>query len=394
MNHFRKMSFILGLLLLMQFGLPSLSPKGSAPGSAGRLVYQGSTVDELTLNSVNDLAASADGQFLYALSAFGSGLAVYQVEDAIGTLSLVQHIQDDGSGSSGLLFPRAMELSPDQTTVLVLAYGETGQQLTVFERDGETGRLRRLQDLAIAAELTDLAFSPESDSVYVSGWTGGSPDYQNLISIFSRDLQSGLLGAATAIVNSLVISVPVDSLVVSPDGLLLYSDHYAVFERNPADGQLLALPLSVGYGGTTPIFTGVGDLYAANPSDDSLSVFRRMLPNEDLMLQYSYVDGQNGNQGLEGVCDLTAKDLVMLAVGCAGDSLVYFARNPATAELHLQQVMINGLDGLDGMQNPSAVVWPQQSDLVFVAGRGSDAIVVLRWEALDLSVFLPVVLTK
>lgn len=84
-------------------------------------------------NTAAEVAVSPDGNFLYASNRGEDTLVVYSIDQEKGRLKLVQHI------SSGGKTPRHFTLDP--TGQWILCGNQDSATVTVFHRDGATGRL-------------------------------------------------------------------------------------------------------------------------------------------------------------------------------------------------------------------------------------------------------------
>ena len=390
-----KPAILFGLLglFLRVYTVPAASELAAPSLAPGQLAFISAYSGPDALNSIKDLVASPASRFVYAISPFSNSLTVLAVDQQTGALTEIQRIQDDGSGAAGLLFPLAIEISHDGTGLAVSAFGNSGQQLTVFERNAATGRLRHIQNVLISGEIGAFLFAPEGQHVYTTSWTGGSPDYVNQITIHDRDPLNGLLSNARMVPIASVVAFPVESLVIDGSGSFLYSDHFAVFERSWPEGDLnLQLPLS-GYRGEKPLVIGT-EIYAVHPAEDRLSVFDAIGVPGALALAHSYQDGLGSGEGLEGACDIAAKGGAVLVLGCAEDRLLYYRHGTGGGALYPLQSLLDGLAGVTGMQNPAAIFWPAAAGWIFVAGRASDSIAVFRWQNFDNSVYLPIGATK
>ncbi|MGX4686568.1 lactonase family protein [Vagococcus sp. JNUCC 83] len=88
---------------------------------------------------------SKDGKFLYASNRGHNSLVVYRVSDDGQSLETLQWISVEGD------FPRDFNLSNDQNFVVVA--NQNSDNLTLFERDKETGLLTLLQKDVFAPEV-------------------------------------------------------------------------------------------------------------------------------------------------------------------------------------------------------------------------------------------------
>ena len=80
---------------------------------------------------------SADGRYVYASIRGHNSIAVFKVNEETGKLTLVEHTPTEG------LWPRDFSLDPSEEFLVVA--NQESHNLTLFERDKETGKLSLLQ---------------------------------------------------------------------------------------------------------------------------------------------------------------------------------------------------------------------------------------------------------
>jgi 6-phosphogluconolactonase len=85
-------------------------------------------------NACADIHLSPDGRFLYGSNRGHDSIAVYQVDAADGSLTLVEHAPTLGG------HPRNFAVSPDGRFVLVA--NRDGNHIVTFARDAESGKLQ------------------------------------------------------------------------------------------------------------------------------------------------------------------------------------------------------------------------------------------------------------
>ncbi|WP_345374216.1 lactonase family protein [Algivirga pacifica] len=82
---------------------------------------------------------SDDGKYLYASNRGHNSIAVFQIDQQTGVLSLVQHTEVKGD------WPRHFELSPDGKFLLVA--NQRSDNITVFKREEKTGMLTYISEM-------------------------------------------------------------------------------------------------------------------------------------------------------------------------------------------------------------------------------------------------------
>lgn len=184
------------------------------PGSAGCVNQTGEEGCAVGLNQVvgsHGVAVSADGQFVYAVSASRNAVTVYRrdPEGGLTPLSLpagcVRWEGGEGcGGASAMIAPRSIAISPDGGSAYVA--GERSDAIVVFSRDPETGALAQLP--GTAGCISDTGFS--------------------------NPMQAGTENACQD--GSAMDGI--DSIAVAPDGGSVYatavnSSSVTIYERHP-----------------------------------------------------------------------------------------------------------------------------------------------------------------
>lgn len=102
-------------------------------------------------NSGAAIRVSPDGKFLYASNRGHNSLVSYRINETDGTLELIGWTSTEGD------FPRDFNLNPSGKFVVV--GHQESDNLTLFERDEDTGRLTLLQKDVYAPEVVCVAFA-------------------------------------------------------------------------------------------------------------------------------------------------------------------------------------------------------------------------------------------
>ncbi|MDN6626646.1 MAG: lactonase family protein [Pisciglobus halotolerans] len=107
--------------------------------------------DHTSFNGGAAIRISDDGKFLYASNRGHDSIAVFAVSEEDGTLTLIEYVPTEGA------IPRDFDLnSTDQ--FLVVAHQDS-DNLTLFERDSDTGKLKLLEKDVYAPEAVCVHFS-------------------------------------------------------------------------------------------------------------------------------------------------------------------------------------------------------------------------------------------
>lgn len=334
----------------------------------------------LGLGSVADLALSADGAHLYAVSPTENSIAGFARNQATGRLEYRELLRNGVLGVSGMSGARALALSPDGSHAYVVS--EFANALVTFARDTNSGspgfgRLSFIGVLQNGVGGVDgllqpraVAVSPDGAHVYTLG-AGGST-----LAVFRRNPNSGsgsfgqltyltryvgAAGGASGLESA--TSLAFDStganlyvLGASPGTLTRYT-------RAAASGELtLGTRLVQGTGGVLGLagaqrvrLSPLGDqLYVAGGSDASLSVFDLAAGEPGFTSRLANGDPAPGGgqvTGLAGARDvlLSADGAHAYAVASDAAALTGFDRSSAPATLGSLSWRETFFDGLGGI---------------------------------------------
>jgi len=183
------------------------------------------------------------------------------------------------------------------------------------------------------------AVSPGGDHVYVCSGIANLSGSDNAIAVFSRaadgrltfvevEFDDGDGGSADGLASC-------RDVVVSPDGDHVYTAGFSdgkigIFDRNPATGELTF---------DSVVEDGVG------------------------------LDGLAGVEALA----ITADGQSLFAVGSIDDALVAFARNPTTGALTFEDVEMEGLAMVSGLDRPVDVAVSPDGQHVYTAAGSTDS---------------------
>lgn len=124
-------------------------------------------------------------------------------------------------------------------------------------------------------------------------------------------------------------------------------------------------------------------VYAAGGNDDAVDVFQRDPATGTLTLSQVVKDGVGGVDGLAFASSLAlSPDGAHLYVaGTHDNAIVLFTRDATTGALTFVEAQKNGVAGVEGLSNASAVVVSPDGSHVYAAGQHDDAIVVFKRNA-------------
>ncbi len=314
----------------------------------------------LTNVQASAVAVSPDGAHVYVTAGNGDALVAFERDFGTGALSHIQTVLDDMDGADGLATASSVTLSPDGAHLYATSARESA--IAVFSRDADTGMLTfveaEFEGLAGVRGLEaahESALSPDGAHVYVAspGRDSSTPPVPGRVSLFRRDAATGALSFVEAVTDDIDGVAGLDgvsSVTLSPDGAYVYTTAFR---------------------------------------DDALVVFERNAATGALGFVKAYVDGVGAVDGLDGATEATVSPdgaqlyavSIAHAFGGGENALVTFDRDTATGELEFSEVLFGGIGGIDALRQPSSVSLPPDGSLVMVTGVMADALSVFSRDA-------------
>lgn len=309
-----------------------------------------------------------------------------------GLLSLFQLVSDGQGDVIGLGGARGISISPDGSEFFVA--GENADSISSFHLQG--GSLFYHETIQEGVDgawglrgVSSTTASPDGRHVYAV-----AHDDNSLI-VLARDATADELRLVTVVQDGsggiFGLHGAVD-VAVSPDDknvLIASRDDAAVvvLSRDATSDELSMLdlnilPLSL-YGATAVVVSPDGrNVYVTATSDNNDSIVSFSRDETDGRLDFigEIVNGMDGITGLEGLSDLTISpdgDSIY-STARLGNAVGAFRRDPATGNLSLQQLIRDGEGGIFGLRGPSAVLVNPARDRVFVANSASNVILIFR----------------
>ncbi|MCP3868710.1 MAG: lactonase family protein [Gammaproteobacteria bacterium] len=348
------------------------------------------------LDSASSVAVSPDGSHVYGTGWKDDALVVFSQNGTTGELSFREVHWDDTGGVNGLEAATSVALSPDGVHLYVA--GQDDNALVVFERDQITGQLFYIDTLydgiGVRYGLTQpssVTVSPDGAHVYVTGFTA------NAVTVFERDTTTGMLGFVevqrdgTGGVNGLDGA---ETVSVSPDGRHVYATGFntgtvVAFLRDETTGQLNFLESLQNGTGTVDGLLGARDIvlspsgshvYVTGAWDDSIAVFSRNVNTGQL----SFLEVQrNGIAGVSGLAfahsiAISSDGAHLYATGSNDDAIIVFQRNRATGRLSFLEYHRDGVEGVQGLYDATAVSVSPDGMRVYVAATLDNALTVFE----------------
>ena len=382
-----------GLLTGLGMALAGFLVVGSVSASDLTFVeFHTSGVGGVTdLDHANSCDVSPDGANVYVASNASHAVAWFQRDPTTGRLTFMGSYVDGVGSVVGLHNCADVAVSPDGANLYSAAQGDAA--IAVFDRDPTSGALTWVEthfdDVAGVDGLDrvfDVMVSPDGKNVYA-----GSID-DDAVAVFSRDPATGRLTFMEVHVNwvggvsglNSVIGVGMDSQGEHLYAGAMWSHAVTVFSRDQVSGALTYVDsfYHPDLQGTAAVVFGPGDdqAYVSSMVGNALLVLDRDPTTGLLSHVESHTDGVAGVSGLtapEGIIVDSDAGLVM-AFGTESNSVAIFRRDPSTGQLEFAGAEVDGVDGVDGLADPS-------KGCVDPLGRNLH---VASWDDDALSVFL------
>ncbi len=238
-----------------------------------------------------------------------------------------------------------------------------------------------------------LVISPDGNHLYSSLYV------YNGIAAFSRNLSTGELSFIESVTNGEKGVFGLDRVVgisISPDGhhVCLCSqagNALAVFGRNKSNGMLEFIELIEDNTGEIDGLAGASNViisqngkhvYVTSQGDDAIAVFGRDSNSGKLTFIEVYKNRLNNIQGLDNVFNLieSPDGNHIFTTGAGDNAVVVFRRDKNSGKLTFVEHYQNGINGIEGIDNPLGITCDPDGKYLYIAGAGSDALAVFRIE--------------
>ncbi|NQV36024.1 MAG: beta-propeller fold lactonase family protein, partial [Phycisphaeraceae bacterium] len=325
------------------------------------------------LSGLDDIVISPDGNRIYGVDASRDALVVINTGQGDGTRDYVAEPigsrPEDGS-------QRQLFLDGDDAVVNGLA----GARAITIDSDGDHVYVAGTDEGKIAIFRTeangDLTFVQAINRSGVQTVQVNDTDTRvyvgrsGSITRYTRNDSTGYLSGA----YTKPIAGGVYEIAFSSDGSLVY----ALNSSNNGTLTVLNSNLNTVYQTITGLGGG-GDMavsaddfvYVTGQSSNTLSVFVRN--GNTLSLVQTIENGVEGVNGLVEPSDvtLTQDETYLLVTGKVSNAIAVFQRNAASGKLQFVQVVRNNMGGTEGLRAPSAMVIDPNSGLIFAGSLGN-----------------------
>jgi len=231
---------------------------------------------------------------------------------------------------------------------------------------------------------SSASISPDGQHIYVTSFD------DHALSLFERNLNTGALTYIEAYRNGVDDISGLEgtqSVLVSPDGRHVYVSGFTesalvVFKRDEVNGKLsLVEILRDNEGGITGMDGALkiksskdgNHIYLVSPKDNSVTVFKRNVITGELTTQQLVEDSGNGGNDMTYPLDMVlSPDGKHAYVTSFGDHAVTaFLVSPVSGELVYINSVVDGEEGVEGINGANAIAISPDGKYVFASGENT-----------------------
>jgi 6-phosphogluconolactonase (cycloisomerase 2 family) len=319
-----------------------------------------------------------DGKFLYAARYYSgyNDIAIFERDRNSGRLTFIEFEQHRDGADDGLYKPDYLSITPDGKHLIVTSYNR--DSLAVYSINPTTGQLDFV-DYHQIDRPSSANISP--DGRYVVAASACC----NYFDIYSRNPNSGLLSLVQR-QDGNNLHHEFSDVKFDPQGGNLYVtdswlDRVLVFNFNGATGEVIAIEEKTdgeegvdGLNGAKSISISADgkSVYIASTQDFAVSVFNRSIDSGRLEYVEVVRDGVSDVEGLGGAVHVTTSPYgdYVYAVGEDDRALTVFQRNSATSRLSFVETHKSQDPDIGLIHDPrQSVVSPDGNFVYFISSH-------------------------
>src|SRR5262245_22620455 len=349
------------------FVLPALLAS-ARPAQSGGLSFLTAQVDDTSgvdgLRQALSVAVSPNGVNVYVASHGDDAVSVF--DNAGG--NFLELKKDGVGGVDGLEGATAVTVSPDGKHVYVTS--DVDNAVAVFGRSlaGNLTFVEAETGTGLNGAMA-VVVSPDGLNVYTAA------DREHAVAVFNRNTSTG---AITPVETQFVLNA--SGVAVSPDGKHVYvsgNDAVVAFSRSPTGTLTQVDSEPIGFGSAVAVSPDGANVYVADRGFDTLTVFARNAMTGAL----TFVEAQSNNHFVHGLktprsVAVSLDGAYVYTVSSTDDSLAVFRRDASSGALTFLEHHPEG--SVPSIDDPFGVAVGPVGGLVYVADRGSDALVIFQ----------------
>ena len=371
--------------------------------TTGRLTFKTDKVNGSVgvsgIGGAYSACVSPDGEHVYVTGSFDNAVAIFNRNTSNGNLTFVEKHIDNAAGVDGMAGAIAVDITPDGSVVYVCGSNESA--IALFTRNSSSGALTFVSMHSNGTNgITNMNLpisivsSPDGSNLYATSF-GSSAVVTfdiNPSNLTYKNSQS----TPALIVNGLD---KVEDMAMSTDNKFLYTasntdDAVSVFERDMNTGELSFVEAVIDGANGINTLNGVNavavspdgkSIYTTAVWEHTITVFDRDNSTGKMTYREVLKDGINGVDGLNGSNNITVSNNGnnVYATGFFEHGVSVFSRDMTTGALTYQQVLKNGIGGVDGIIRPSSIIESPDQKHVYVTGSFSNAIAIFERDQTD-----------
>jgi 6-phosphogluconolactonase (cycloisomerase 2 family) len=354
-------------------------------------------IGQVAVANAAGVDVSPDGAHVYVTRPADSAVSIFARNLGSGALTPVGTVADGTGGVEGLSGVTDLAFSPDGAQVYAAGEGENA--VAVFSRNPVTGGLAFLEShhdgiggLVGLVRPSGLAVSADGGHLYVAAGPSAAPSAPGAVVAFARDLVAGTLAFASVLENGgSVEGLGGPAIAISPDDRQVYAaggTALAVLARDAGTGATSFVQRRSGFGGfalqgardLVPSADG-GHVYVGSEVDRAVGIFG--VSPVDGALAFAGAVYQGEQPGLSAVRVVASSPDGRHVYAASSDTgtIAAYERDPATGALTYVDEVVEGMGGVSGLTDPTAMLVSPDGEHAYVAGSVTASVAVFARDA-------------
>ena len=330
------------------------------------------------LDAASSVAVSPDGAHVYATGYAGNGVAVFSRDAANGELDFLQAAVNGADGVSGLSGATSVAVSPDGAHVYVAAY--SGNDIAIFGRDTDTGSLTYGQ-LSFIGTVSSANMIHPTVVACDPDPDGSDPETGgNQVYVVSQG--NGAVPAAVSVFRRNAVSGALTLIETEQEG---------VDDVTDGGGAVSGLAGAEGLA----VSPDAAHLYVAGAQNHTLAVFGRTTDSGDPNFgRLSFIEvHQDGVGGVDGLAEASAVTVSpdgkhVYVAGYGDNGIAEFERNTDSGSAEYGELLFLGTvletdSGVEGLIGVRSLEVTPAGDYLYAASQLDNTVVVFSRNAIS-----------